>query len=74
MGAFNIWLDEPPPRRTVVWVKYKLTGDNWQLVKTCNHGCCVIAYWGCMKLPKYWYPASQKAAQGWKAQYDQAML
>lgn len=63
MSAFHIWRDDPPPRSTIVWAKYKLIGDNWQLARTCKRGCCVSMGYGSMILPKYWRePTSDEAA------------
>lgn len=54
MAAFNIWKENPPPRNTDVLAKYELTKGEWQLVRTCNHGCCVSRHGYTMVLPKYW--------------------
>lgn len=62
MSAFNIWRENPPPRETVIMVKWALTGDTWsaqwQRVKTCKRGCCVRAEpndgMGSFVQPKYW--------------------
>lgn len=65
MSAFNIWRENQPPRETVVMAKYALTAGQrgewaatWQLVKTCERGCCVHPHpndgMGSMLLPKYW--------------------
>lgn len=70
MAAFNIWSENPPPLQTWVWVKYKLVGDNWQLVRTCRRGCCVHSLCGCMTLPKYWRLATEAEATAEQALWN----
>jgi hypothetical protein len=58
MSAFNIWRENPPPRNTWVWAKFKLTKDKWIMVKTCKRGCCVYHFGEALILPKFWRDAT----------------
>lgn len=63
MSAFHIWRDDPPPRSTFVWARYRLA-EKWHLVKTCRRGCCVYDGMGTLILPRFWREATEvEAAQ-----------
>lgn len=51
------WSKTPPPKSTWVWASYE--NDDWQIVKTCKHGCCVQSLFGSMMLPSIWYLATE---------------
>lgn len=62
MSAFNIWKENRPPKYTWVWAKYGLKED-WMLVRTCGHGCCVFHIgMSSMILPKFWREATPDEA------------
>lgn len=60
MAAFNLWIDEPAPPKTWIWLRYTLTQDHWQLGLTCRNGCCVMVpvYATIMQNPPFWKIAS----------------
>lgn len=60
MSAWNIWLDDPPPRETWIRAKWRWMDDDGSLiVRTCKRGCCVQEpHLGSMTLPKFWLPAT----------------
>lgn len=63
------WSKQSPPKNTWVWAIYK-PGDNWQLLQTCQRGCCVHSFIGTMTLPAFWYLATQEEGlneeESWK--------
>ena len=61
--TIRVWDDEAPPKRTWVAALYKIA-DDWQIVKTCKHGCCVYSpSSGNLILPKYWRYATNEEVE-----------
>ena len=54
-----LWTENPPPKNTWVWAKYR-EDEKWQLLKTCKRGCCVHSSFGTMILPVFWYRATEE--------------
>lgn len=57
LNTYFNWQDSAPPKNTWVWAKYN-PNEKWQMVKTCQRGCCVHSLFGNMVLPTYWYLAT----------------
>lgn len=67
---FKDWFMEKPPRDTWVWAAYSLEKADWQIVKTCRHGCCVQTLFGSMVLPNFWRLATAEEGAAEQAEWS----